>query len=245
VKATQPFSVIRFSSSERIRTENTECCAQRCLCSVTVLGLTTENGERKTLHNEKPQGSRSPLGVFPAFPRALQPSGPLIRTEVRTCPSEPHRPRPMRWDRSPEHPEVFSSEPDPSPSRLPGLKPAVSGFPSTPLPGFPGCGCLGSPLGSDPNVAHCERPCKPDQCLIFADHESFSRPPGTVAKCISFGPRSCCCPPSLWHCRVLDHTAGNAGGNIDHRRWVARIRRRPARQWPRPVPIRGQEWSCY
>ena len=104
-----------------------------------------------------------------------------------TCPFDPHRPKPMRWDRSPEHPEVPSSGPNPSPGRLPGLKPAVSGFPSTPLPSFPGCGRLGSPLGSDLNIAPTGTLFKPDRWLIFANHESFSRPAGTVAKCTESG----------------------------------------------------------
>jgi hypothetical protein len=92
---------------------------------------------------EKPQGSRSPLGVFSVPPRAFQPSGPplrkrsRIRTEIRTCPSEPHRPKPVRRGDCPEHPEVLSSRPCLSPDRLPGSTPAASSFPSTSLPSFP------------------------------------------------------------------------------------------------------------
>ncbi len=80
-------------------------------------GLCSVLSRLRTAHNEKPQGSRSPLGVFSAFPQVLRPSGPLprkrgvMRIETRTWPFEPHRPKPMRWSRSPEHPEVPSSEP--------------------------------------------------------------------------------------------------------------------------------------
>ena len=149
------------------------------------------------LPREKPQGSRSPLGVFSAFRQVLQPSGPLLRkrsvmrTEIRTCPSDPHRRKPMRWSRNSEHPEVLSSEPNPSPGRLPGLKPAAPGFPWTPLPGLPVCGYLGSPLGSDLNIAPIAPLFKPDRWLLFADHQSFSRPAITVPDARSRYPVSC------------------------------------------------------
>ena len=94
----------------------------------------------------------------------------------------------MRWDRSPEHPEVLSSEPNPSPDRLPGLKPAVPGIPWTTLPGFPVSGYLRSPLGIDHNLAHPLALIKPDRQLNFANHESFSRPAGTVEIWITSGP---------------------------------------------------------
>jgi hypothetical protein len=157
-----------------------------------------------------------------------------------TCPSDPHRPRPMRWSRSPERPEALSSGPNPSPGRLPGLKPAVPGFPWNPLPGFPVCVRLRSPFGSDYNFAQSSELFKPERWLLFAHHESFSRPTGTVAQCTHCDPGSCCSQRSLSVCLHAD-SLHNQLRNRQYPGSVAvRVQTRAPRERPWPLQIPRQ-----